>query len=1116
VVHRDVKPGNVMVREDGEPLLMDFGLAARNDETEKLTVAGQFMGTPEYTAPEQWRGEAQPASDQYSLGCLLFEVLTGEKPFSGGSTEHYLMLHTQMAPPSPRTYQPDLPRDLETICLKCLEKEPGRRYDDCQALAIDLRRWQEGEPIAARRVGPAERLLRWGRKNPATAGLIAVVAVLLLAGTLVAWVLAGWALAEEGRAKQAAEEKGRETIRAEAKAKEAADNATIAGERERDAFDQKKQAEARQKEADEQRSQAELLVYASKLAQAQLMWKDDKPVEALGLLEECQWNLRDWEHRHLWTLYNSNQATLQGHKGSVLSVAYSPDGKRIVSGSQDNTVKVWDANKGQEILSFKGHTSAVDSVVWSPDGKRIVTANRHPFRETTVKVWDDVTGQQLLAVKGSGPVAYSPDGKYIVSRSGDRTRKGRYVGPDKTLKVWDAQTGQERISLKGHAWDVLSVAYSPDGKRIASSGAATVRVWDAKKGEEILSLKGSGPVAFSPDGKHVVCASGGSSKSTLKVWDVATGQEILSFTGRTGEVTSVSYSPDGKRIVCGSGGQDQQGDPLPGEVKMWDAATGQELLSLKGHLGNVRSVAYSPDGRCIVSGSEDHTIKVWDAEKSQEVLSFEVDTVRPVRHSPIVAHSPDGSRIVSSSRGYDLQGKRLPGEIKVWDTTTGQQVLSLKGHTDVVYDLAYSSDSKRIVSSGSDFGVTFSAVLRIFRRYVESGELASSELRSHTLKEWDAATGQQLRFLKGSGPMKYSPNGKLFTDNDDRTGSDPVVFSPDGKRIVSSGGDGRGKYRHNPDGTKTVFVGDGKTLKLWDAATGGECLSLKGHTSAVNSVAWSPDGKRIVSGSHDKTLKVWDAQTGQEILSLQGHTGSVYGAAYSPDGKRIVSGGGDHTLKVWDAEKGLEVLSLTGHTGPVQSVGYSRDGKRIVSHIWVGTVKVWNAEKSQDVLSLKGLTGKPTSVAYSPDGKRIYGKDDTGKGLTWDAATGQLLPNAKPVKIPQQTESTSPDGSQRAFIVYDQIKVVLLKEQRLNQALDRAFLARLAWPDSAYHRQRADQYEKSNDLFAAAFHLRRLLLIAPDEVVRQRLAAVESKRAAQAKTDAALPQKPPAKMPYAQ
>jgi tRNA A-37 threonylcarbamoyl transferase component Bud32/tetratricopeptide (TPR) repeat protein len=185
VVHRDVKPGNVMLREDGEALLMDFGVAARLDETEKLTVAGQFMGTPEYAAPEQWRGAARAASDQYSLGCLLFELLTGERPFAGSSSEHYLMLHTTQPAPSPRKYRPDLPRDLETIVLKCLEKEPERRYGDCQALADDLRRYLEGEPVKARPVGRLERAWRWGRRNPAVASMLAAL-IVVMAGSLAA------------------------------------------------------------------------------------------------------------------------------------------------------------------------------------------------------------------------------------------------------------------------------------------------------------------------------------------------------------------------------------------------------------------------------------------------------------------------------------------------------------------------------------------------------------------------------------------------------------------------------------------------------------------------------------------------------------------------------------------------------------------------------------------------------------------------------------------------------------------------------------------------------------------------------------------------------------------
>jgi hypothetical protein len=207
VVHRDVKPANVMLREDGEPLLMDFGLAARADETEKLTVAGQFMGTPEFTAPEQWRGQASAGSDQYSLGCLLFELLTGRVPFRGSSPEHYLLLHTQLAPPSPRSLRPGVPRDLETICLTCLEKDPARRYANCQALADDLRRWLEGEPVTARPPSRVERAVKWARRQPAAAVLgvsvLAALGLAVLSGVAIwQWRAADDALAREREARQ--------------------------------------------------------------------------------------------------------------------------------------------------------------------------------------------------------------------------------------------------------------------------------------------------------------------------------------------------------------------------------------------------------------------------------------------------------------------------------------------------------------------------------------------------------------------------------------------------------------------------------------------------------------------------------------------------------------------------------------------------------------------------------------------------------------------------------------------------------------------------------------------------------------------------------------------------
>ncbi len=562
IIHRDLKPANVLLSfsrdaessersargdalrsEDSasrlnavEPKVSDFGLARRVEGGIGLTQTGAVMGTPSYMAPEQAEAKKDigPAADVYALGAILYECLTGRPPFKAATAFDTIMQVVATEPVPVRQLQPGVPVDLETICLKCLQKEPGKRYGSAREMAEDLKHYQQGRPIAARPVGRLERLLRWCSREPIVAGLLAAVLLVLTIGVVVSSVLG----MKAARSASLAEN---ERERADKKAREATEN--------------EQRANRGEERATEQLNRAERLVYAGKLTKAQLMWRDDKVPEALDLLDECQWNLRGWEHRHLWSLYNSNQVTFGGHTGPVYSVAWSPDGKRIVSGSGDHTLKVWDAEKGQEVLSPKGHTSPVMSVAWSPDGKRIVSGSQ-----------------------------------------------------DNTLKVWDAEKGQHVLSLKGHASPVMSVAWSPDGKRIVSvSQDRTLKVWDAEKGQEILSLKGHTDgvtsVAWSPDGKRIVSGSG---DNTLKVWDVEKGQEILSLKGHTGGVNGVAWSPDTKRIVSGGG---------DGTLKAWDAEKGQEVLSIEGHANEVYSVAWSLDGKRILSGSGDGTLKVWDAEK---------------------------------------------------------------------------------------------------------------------------------------------------------------------------------------------------------------------------------------------------------------------------------------------------------------------------------------------------------------------------------------------------------------------------------------------------------------------------------------------------------------------
>jgi WD40 repeat protein len=852
-------------------------------------------------APEQADGQGKrltTAADVYGLGALLYDLLTGQPPFKAETPLDMLRQVVSEDPVPPRHWWPEIPRDLETICLKCLRKDPRQRYHSAEALAEDLGRFLAGKPIQARAAGAWERAVKWARRRPAVAALVAVscLAALGVVGGFVSLIYSS--RLEESYAQLESANFQKESTNRELQI-------TLKELKNKNTEVEKERVRVKQQELLARRYH-----YVAQINLAESAWRERNTRWALQLLDGLrprragQEDLRGFEWYYLWKLWTGNPRRLRGHTGQVNSLAFCPGGRHLVSTGNDKTIRVWDTVTRKEIFSLKGHTDQVSHLAVSKDGKLLASGGA----DKVVRVWDLGTAKQVFPLKGHTAritgLAFSPNRKHLASVS------------LKELKLWDLKTGNEAFHFNPGTYQFVAVSFSPDGQRLATSGdQSCFEVWDIKSlNKSPFFIKGlkepATCITFSPDSEKIVCAN----FAQIAVYDAQTGEKMLSFRGHTGKVTGLAFSPDGQRLVTAS---------LDNTIKIWDTSTGEEIRNYN-HLTPLCCLAFSPDNRFLVSGGQDRTVTVREAAPTNETLEIKCDG--QVNN---VVFSPEGQRL-AGARG---------GKVKVWNAITGRELLSLDGG-GIWGRVASSPDGKHLAVGGDNY----------------------------QMMVWDAITGQPIYKAKRPSALSdglgvaFSPNGKILaiagrmgvklwnveTGQEIRTVkqdecASSVAFSPDGNSYASA------SYSDTAPGLKPQAV------KIWDVATGKNLLTLAVPTQSIWTVAFSPDGKMMAAatGLHAQRqvpgeIKVWNLNTGQEIYTLKGHGCSVWSVAFSPDSKRLASSSGassnqPNEVKIWDLATGQEVLTLRGHTAAVYGVTFSPDGQRLATASEDETVRIWDA-----------------------------------------------------------------------------------------------------------------------------------------------------------------------------